>query len=315
MPKYSVIVPVYNRPHEVEELLMSLVQQSFKDFEVVLVEDGSTITCKDVYERYAQKLSIKYFFKPNSGPGPSRNFGFNQATGSWLVVFDSDCVLPPGYFDAVEKYQQRASLDVWGGPDKGRSDFTLLQQAMGYSMASTLTTGGIRGGKQKGFQPRSYNMGMSRIVFGKTGGFVFDRFAEDIEFSIRARKLGFKVGLIPDAFVYHKRRTTLPGFFRQVANFGKGRVLVGRTHPGEVKLTHWFPALFLAGLFLIPILLAANVYLGLIATATYTVYLLAIGLAGIAVTGNVAVGVLAIPAALVQLTGYGYGFLKEKLRG
>jgi glycosyltransferase involved in cell wall biosynthesis len=240
-PKYSVIVPVYNRPHEVQELLQSLTQQSYKNFEVLLVEDGSTQTSREVYEQYASLLFITYFFKPNSGPGPSRNFGFERARGQYFVVFDSDCVIPETYFEAVEKFMQTERIDAWGGPDRGRTDFTPLQQAMAYTMASVFTTGGIRGGSKKGFQPRSFNMGISRNVFEQTKGFVFDRFAEDIELSVRMRKQGFNVVLIPDAFVYHKRRTSFHEFFKQVSNFGKGRVLVGQAHPGEVKPTIGFP--------------------------------------------------------------------------
>src|ERR1044071_2381228 len=228
--RFSVIIPVYNRPGEVDELLASLCKQTYTDFEIVLVEDGSNITSQEVYEKYASLLSIQYFFKPNSGPGPSRNFGFTKAKGDYLVVFDSDCVIPPEYFFVVERHLAHEPLDVWGGPDRGHGDFTLLQQAMAYSMSSVLTTGGIRGGKTRvrSYQARSFNMGMSRDAYERTGGFKFDRYAEDIEFSLRAGKLGLKVGLIAEAFVYHKRRTTLRQFFRQVSNFGKGRVHVNR---------------------------------------------------------------------------------------
>ncbi|MEJ0033196.1 MAG: glycosyltransferase [Bacteroidota bacterium] len=220
--RYSVIIPVYNRPGEVDELLSSLCKQTYTDFEVVLVEDGSNITSQSVYEKYSSQLNIQYFFKPNSGPGPSRNFGFTKAKGDYFVVFDSDCVIPPEYFFVVEKHLRHEPLDIWGGPDRGHGDFTLLQQAMAYSMSSILTTGGIRGGKKKSFQARSFNMGMSRVAYEKTGGFKFDRYAEDIEFSLRADKLGLKVGLISEAFVYHKRRTSLGQFFKQVSNFGMG---------------------------------------------------------------------------------------------
>ena len=229
-PKYSIIVPVYNRPDEVRELLESLTGQSYKNFEVLIVEDGSTITCEKVFEEYTQLLHIRYFFKPNSGPGPSRNFGFKQARGNYLVVFDSDCIIPEGYFKAVEDFLGHTPLDAWGGPDRGHRDFTILQQAMAFTMSSVFTTGGIRGRKKApgAFQPRSFNMGISKEVFLHTGGFAFDRFAEDIEFSLRMKELGYRVGYIHEAFVYHKRRTGLKQFFWQVYNFGRGRVLVGR---------------------------------------------------------------------------------------
>lgn len=312
-PTYSVIVPVYNRPQEVAELLESLTRQTFNHFEVVLVEDGSTNTCEKVFEQYADKLSIQYFFKPNSGPGPSRNFGFEKARGKYFVVFDSDCILPPHYFEAVETFLKNEKVDAWGGPDKGMKDFTPLQQAMAFTMSSTLTTGGIRGGKQKAFQPRSFNMGISREVFEKTTGFHFDRFAEDIELSIRIKKLGFKTALIPDAFVFHKRRTSLTQFFKQVSNFGKGRILVGRQHPGEVKITHWLPAFFLIGLFSIPVLhyfFPAGSFLFVIA---YGLYVLFVAVDCLLTTQSLRVALWSIPAVVVQLVGYGLGFLKTLL--
>jgi len=310
-PRYSVIVPVYNRPQEVEELLASLTQQTYKNFEVLLVEDGSNQTSQEVYERYAALLSITYFFKPNSGPGPSRNFGFERARGEYFVVFDSDCVIPETYFESVEKFMQSQPVDAWGGPDRGRKDFTPLQQAMAYTMASIFTTGGIRGGRKNGFQPRSFNMGISRSVFEQTKGFVFDRFAEDIELSIRMRKHGFNVVLIPDAFVYHKRRATLHDFFKQVSNFGKGRVLVGRAHPGEIKITHWFPAVFSLGLCALPILFLIFPMWGLSLLVSYLLYFLLIGFHAFASVKSFYIAVLSIPSALVQLTGYGFGFLRQ----
>ncbi len=310
-PRYSVIVPVYNRPQEVAELLESLCMQTNKNFEVIIVEDGSSISSQQVYETYANKLSIKYFFKPNSGPGPSRNFGFEKAAGEYFVLFDSDCVIPPHYFAAVDKFLAIKSVDAWGGPDRGREDFSLLQRAMGFTMASFWTTGGIRGGKKENFQPRSFNMGIHRKVFEQTGGFSFDRFAEDIELSIRIRKLGFSTALIPDAFVFHKRRTTLKQFFNQVSNFGKGRILVGRKHTGEVKITHWFPAFFLLGLIALPFTLLINPMLFFVGVGGYLIYLLMIAVDAFTITKSVSVSLLSIPSALVQLTGYGYGFLKE----
>jgi glycosyltransferase involved in cell wall biosynthesis len=310
-PKYSVIVPVFNRPEEVKELLESLTHQTNKNFEVILVEDGSTLSSIEVYEEYSDKLVIQYIFKQNSGPGPSRNVGFEKARGEYFVVFDSDCVLPVHYFEAVDKFLTTQPVDAWGGPDRGREDFTLLQQAMGFTMASFWTTGGIRGGKKNNFQPRSFNMGMSRIVFEQTKGFAFDRFAEDIELSIRIRKLGFTTALIPDAYVFHKRRTTFSQFFNQVSNFGKGRILVGRNHAGEVKLTHWFPSLFLIGLLSLPFLFMISSFLFTIAVAGYFLYFLMILLDALRVTHSPIVALLSIPSALIQLIGYGYGFLKQ----
>ena len=314
--KYSVIIPVYNRPQEVDELLASLAQQTYTNFEVVLVEDGSVLTSEKVFEKYSSQLSIQYFFKPNTGPGPSRNYGFAKAKGKYFVVFDSDCILPDHYFDAVEKVLNETSLDAWGGPDRGHENFTVLQQAMGYTMSSLLTTGGIRGRKKRvgWFQPRSFNMGVSREVVEQTGGFKFDRFAEDIEFSIRMKNAGFKTGLIPDAYVYHKRRTSLRQFYQQVFNFGRGRVMVGRVHPGIVKLTHWFPSVFTLGMGLIPLLLLIDSRLSLALLTGYFLYFLAIAADSLRLTRSVEVSLLSIPSAFVQMVGYGIGFLKEKLK-
>jgi glycosyltransferase involved in cell wall biosynthesis len=313
-PKYSIIVPVYNRPQELDDLLKSLTRQTFTNFEVLIVEDGSTLRSDAVFEKYAAVLHVNYFFKPNSGPGPSRNFGFDKASGDYFITFDSDCQIPAHYLEAVEKSLQADHWDAWGGPDRGHQNFTALQQAMACTMSSLLTTGGIRGGKATGFQPRSFNMGFSRDVFKVTGGFHFDRFAEDIELSVRLKKIGLRVGLIPDAYVFHQRRATLKAFFAQVANFGKGRVLVGRAHPGEVKLVHILPSIFLLGLFSLLPLILFNFRLGEIAATLYAIYLLGIGIDSYGKTKSVIVATLSLPSAVVQITGYGWGFLKEMLR-
>jgi glycosyltransferase involved in cell wall biosynthesis len=315
-PRYSVVIPVFNRPSELNELLKSLTEQTFKAFEVIVVDDGSERTSSVVCDQYTSVMSIQYLFKPNSGPGPSRNIGFEKATGDYLVMFDSDCILPPTYFEAVEKFMAARAVDAWGGPDRGHEKFTPLQQAMAYTMSSFWTTGGIRGGTNQAdkFQPRSFNMGFSRKVWHVTNGFAFDRLAEDIELSIRMRKEGFKVALIPDAFVYHKRRTNLWRFFNQVQGFGRGRVRVGRVHPGAVKLAHWFPLLFMIGMVKIPFVFLYNSRLGMAGLLALTFYLLLICMGALLTTGSLTVAMLSIPSTLIQLTGYGLGFLKEKLR-
>lgn len=315
-PKYSVVVPVYNRPQEVDELLESLTHQTFNDFEVILVEDGSSVTSEKVYEKYADRLTIRYFSKLNSGPGPSRNFGFEKAAGQFLVMFDSDCVIPPDYFLSVEKFMQESPCDAWGGPDRAKDDFTLLQRAMGYTMSSVLTTGGIRGGKKRmgWFQPRSFNMGMSRKVYEVTGGFRFARYAEDIELSIRMKEAGFAVKLIPDAFVFHKRRTDFSQFYSQVSNFGKGRVLVGRVHPKEIRLVHWFPVFFLLGMVSIPFLLLVLPTQGVVVAAAYIFYLMAILTHSFITSRSLGVALISVPAAVIQLAGYSVGFLREAVK-
>ncbi len=313
-PKYSIVIPVYNRPQEIDELLKSLTLQTFSNFEVIVIEDGSTTSSSEVVSHYISQLNISYYLKPNSGPGPSRNYGFEKAVGDYFIVFDSDCIIPSTYLGTVDTFLQLSPLDVWGGPDKGSADFTPIQQAMAYTMSSLFTTGGIRGGKSKDFQPRSFNMGMSKDVFKNTGGFLLDRFAEDIEFSIRVKKLGLKVGLIPQAFVYHKRRTDFNQFFKQVSNFGKGRVQVGRVHANTIRPAHWFPALFLFGLISIPILFFIHAYVAQVGMLVYAIYFSLIAIHAFATTESIEVSLLSIPSALIQLTGYGYGFLKEMMQ-
>ncbi|HTJ49173.1 MAG TPA: glycosyltransferase [Cyclobacteriaceae bacterium] len=316
LPKFSIIIPVYNRPQEVDELLSSLVAQTVKSFEVIIVEDGSSIRCDDVVDRYRDLLTIQYFFKPNSGPGPSRNFGYQHAQSEYFVVFDSDCIIPPTYLEAVEKSLQQNHWDAWGGPDKAHENFTPIQRAMGYTMASVLTTGGIRGGKKHvgWFQPRSFNMGISRRVFEATSGFKFDRFAEDIEFSIRMKKGGFNVGLIPEAYVYHKRRTNFRQFHNQVYNFGKGRALVGRSHPEEIKLTHWFPTIFSLGFLSVPVVGLFSSTLFSIGASMFTLYFAAIFIHSLSVNKSLLVAILSVPSAFLQLWGYGTGFLLERMK-
>lgn len=312
-PKYSVIVPVYNRPEEVNELLQSLTRQQNRNFEVIIVEDGSTSPCRDVVDSFRDRLQIEYIVKQNSGPGPSRNMGYAMAKGDYFVVFDSDCILPAEYFNVVDEALSRGPFDAWGGPDRAHRSFTPLQQAMAYTMSSVLTTGGIRGSKKSvgTFQPRSFNMGISRKVFEKTSGFKLSRLAEDIEFSIRMRKLGFQVVLLADAYVYHKRRASLNEFYKQVSSFARGRILVGREHPGEVKITHWFPAFFLIGMFLPLVVFPFSITLALTGITLYAIYFTAIFVDSLRVNKNLKVAWLSIPSSFVQLTGYGSGFLKQ----
>ena len=312
-PRYSVIVPVYNRPEEIRELLESLTQQTVTDFEVIIVEDGSEKRCDAVVDEFRDRLHVQYIFKPNSGPGPSRNMGFSKAKGEYFVVFDSDCLIPPRYFEAVDKKRNEEEFDAWGGPDRSHESFTPLQQAMAYTMSSPLTTGGIRGGEKHlgTFQPRSFNMGISKTVYKKTQGFRFTRFAEDIELSIRMEKDGFKAVLVPEAYVYHKRRTSLSEFYKQVSNFGKGRVQVGRAHKHAVKPTHWLPALFTLGLLMLPVLIVFGTGLFITGVAAYFLYAIFILIDSFRTSKNPLVSFLSVPSAFVQLIGYGIGFLSE----
>ena len=320
--KYSIIVPVFNRPDEVDELLESLCQQEVKDFEVIIVEDGSSIPCKDVCDKYAGILDLHYYFKENSGPGQSRNYGAERANGDWLIVLDSDVVLPNSYLESVEcrvdSVDSQLDISAFGGPDASHPSFTPVQKAISYSMTSFFTTGGIRGGKGKKldkFFPRSYNMGIRREVYQELGGFSKMRFGEDIDFSYRIVEAGYKTALIPEAWVWHKRRTDFRKFFRQVSNSGRTRINLEKRHPGTMKLVHLLPTVFTLGviglLLCTTILLFLAPCLSLLALSPIILYSLIICIDSSILNKSLWVGVLSIPAAFVQLMGYGLGFIEQ----
>lgn len=306
--EFSVLIPVYNRPDELRELLDSLTTQSVRDFEVIAVDDGSTLTCKEVCESYADRLDIKYFYKTNSGPGQTRNFAAEQAVGEWLIILDSDCVLPNGYLQAVRYELDSEECDAFGGPDKAHPDFTPTQKAINYAMTSFFTTGGIRGGKKKldKFYPRSFNMGMRRQIYIDLQGFSNMRFGEDIDFSTRIFKAGYRCRLFPQAWVWHKRRTDLKKFFKQVHNSGIARINLTYRHPGTLKLVHCLPAL--AVIMGILILLC-----GIIcpwAELFLVFWCLMIFTDSTIQNRSLHIGLLSIVASAVQITGYGTGFIR-----
>ena len=313
---YSVIVPVYNRPDEVDELLASLCRQEEKDFEVVIVEDGSQVTCEEVCRKYEDRLQLKYFMKSNSGPGQSRNYGAERASGEWLIVLDSDVVLPDGYLKAVTAELASHPCDAWGGPDAANDSFTPVQKAISYSMTSFFTTGGIRGGKAKldKFYPRSFNMGIRRDVYMSLSGFSKMRFGEDIDFSYRIVEAGYKTALLPEAWVWHKRRTDFRKFFRQVFNSGIARINLEKRHPGTMKLVHLLPMLFTVGTLSLLLIALCGLFMALwlpaIALLPLLLYSLIIFIDSSIRNKSLWVGLLSIPAAFVQLIGYGFGFLK-----
>lgn len=306
--KYSIIVPVYNRPDEVDELLESLEGQSLKDFEVVIVEDGSGKPCKDVCDRHTAKLNIRYFMKQNSGPGQSRNYGAERASGEYLIVLDSDVVLPEGYLAAVDKELQDAPADAFGGPDKAHPSFTDTQKSISYSMTSFFTTGGIRGGKKKldKFYPRSFNMGIRRETYMSLGGFSKMRFGEDIDFSIRIFKAGCRCRLFPEAWVWHKRRTDFRKFWRQVYNSGIARINLYKKYPESLKIVHLLPMAFTVGVVALLLLAAMGFLWALLPLAIYVV---AIFVDSTIENRSLAVGSLSVVSAFVQLLGYGCGFI------
>ena len=314
--KYSVIIPVFNRPDEVDELLESLTGQTEKDFDVVVVEDGSDNPCEEVCRKYADRLSIHYFAKDNSGPGPSRNYGVERAEGDYVLILDSDCVLPPGYMESVSKELESDPCDAFGGPDRAHESFTQVQKAISYSMTSFFTTGGIRGGKKKmdKFYPRSFNMGVKRSVYNALGGFSRMRFGEDIDFSIRIFKGGYKCRLFPDAWVWHKRRTDMDKFFRQVFNSGIARINLMKRHPGSLKLVHLLPAAFTVGVILLLVLSLILRFLGswiwIYTLQPIEIYCLLLFIDSSVKNKSMSIGILSVEAAFVQLFGYGFGFIK-----
>jgi GT2 family glycosyltransferase len=315
--KYSIIVPVFNRPDEIDELLESLTRQTFNDFEVIIVEDGSQKPCKEVCDKYTDKLNLKYFMKENSGPGQSRNYGAERSEGEYLLILDSDVVLPENYLYAIEEELHRDKADAFGGPDRAHNSFTDTQKAISYSMTSFFTTGGIRGGKKKmdKFYPRSFNMGIRREVYNKLGGFSKMRFGEDIDFSIRIFKAGCKCRLFPGAWVYHKRRTDFRKFWRQVYNSGIARINLYKKYPESLKLVHLLPMVFTVGVGICCILAMTGVIikaplltaLGLLPLLLYS---LLIFTDSSIQNKSIKIGILSIRAAFTQLTGYGCGFIE-----
>lgn len=311
MPVFSFIIPVFNRPDELNELLESLTTQTVEPntFEVIVVEDGSQITSKEVCNAFKYKLNLKYFEKENSGPGLSRNFGAEKAQGQYLIILDSDVVLPKQYLQNVVKELNTNECDAFGGPDLAHVDFTPIQKAISYSMTSFLTTGGIRGGKKKldKFYPRSYNMGIKKEVYNALGGFSNMRFGEDIDFSIRIFKNNYSCRLFPEAWVWHKRRTDFKKFFKQVYNSGIARINLYKKYPESLKLVHCLPTIFTLGCL---ILIALSVaLLNPIPLALIVIFAFLIFADTTAYYKSIKIGALAIIAAFTQLTGYGLGFI------
>lgn len=306
--RFSFIIPVFNRPLEIRELLDSLAQQSEKKFEIIIVDDGSDQRAETVCATFKNSLDINYYYKENSGPGPSRNYGCTKATGNYFIFLDSDCSLPEDYFKIIKNELHQNYTDAFGGPDRSHETFSLLQKGISYAMTSWLTTGGIRGASEKldKFHPRSFNMGYSKCVFEKTKGFSAMRFGEDIDMSVRILQNGFQTRLIKVAFVFHKRRTTLIQFFKQVFNSGIARIHLYIRHPHTLKIVHVLPALFTIGTLV-------TVILSLFFTP---LFLIPMGLHGILIftdasvkNKNLKIGGMAVVTSYVQLIGYGIGLL------
>ena len=312
--QYSIIVPVYNRPEEIQELLASLERQTFRKFEVIIVEDGSSILCEKVVRSFMGRLNVKYFYKENSGPGPSRNYGMQRAGATYFIILDSDVILPENYLQIVTDELAAGYVDAYGGPDAAAVNFNPIQKAINYAMTSFLTTGGIRGkgNRLEKFHPRSFNMGISKKVFNTTGGFAPMRYGEDIDLSIRIMKAGFKTALFKKAFVYHKRRNDFISFFKQVYHSGQARIDLFKRHPESLKALHFFPALFFAGLV---VMLITTLYFGLnFLTVLYLIYFLLIFISASIKYQHIKTGILSVWSSIVMLSGYGLGFLSALIK-
>lgn len=319
---FSLVIPVYNRPGELSELLASLTAQAAAPaFEVVVVEDGSSVPCADVCRAFAGRLAVRYLCKPNGGPGPARNFGAAQALGRYVLILDSDVVLPPGYLAACARAVERADaagepLDAFGGPDAAHPDFTPTQKAISYSMTAFLTTGGIRGGRRQmeRFHPRSFNMGVLRAAYTRLGGFAPMRFGEDVDFSMRIFEAGLRCRLVPEAWVWHKRRTDMRKFFKQVHNSGIARINLYRRHPDSLKLVHLLPMLFTLGTALLLLTALVGLLFGcphaLWTLAPLVLYALLVMADATRQYRSPRIGLLAVRASFTQLIGYGTGFLR-----
>jgi glycosyltransferase involved in cell wall biosynthesis len=310
---FSIIIPLYNRPQEIKELLETLTLQTYKQFEVLVIEDGSVDDAKDVVKGFEEKLDVKYFVKENAGQGFARNFAFERAKGDYFIIFDSDCLIPENYLEIVNDSLSKNWLDAYGGPDDAHPSFTATQKAISHSMTSPFTTGGIRGNK-KGigqFHPRSFNMGISRQVWEKAGGFIITRLAEDLEYSIRIHAMGFKIGLIPDAKVYHKRRTSFFQFYKQIHFFGRARINVYKFHPAELKLIHFFPAVFTLGLLFTVIVNIFNWRIAELCNIILALIILLIFFHAWLKNKSVKVAFLSVIASFIQLMAYGLGFMQD----
>jgi len=309
--QFSFIIPVYNRPDETEELLKSFTElDTQENFEIVIVEDGSSITSEGIVEKFKSQLNIAYFFKSNSGPGDSRNFGMRHAKGNYFIILDSDCILPSNYLNEVLKSLKEDYVDCFGGPDAAHESFSNLQKAINFSMTSFMTTGGIRGNKKSvdTFQPRSFNMGISKKAFEASNGFGGIHPGEDPDLTIRLWNLGFKTKLFPDAYVFHKRRISWKTFYRQVHKFGMVRPILNKWYPQTRKVTYWFPTIFCIGL-IIAIALFLMQFKWLL--FCYILYFIIAFITALFSTKSVIVSLLSLMAILVQFLGYGYGFLKS----
>jgi len=315
---YSFIVPAFNRPDEIRELLDSFLQlnlpsEGYEGLEVIIADGSPTMLLTEVIQPFTNKLTIKHLHKPRLAISPSRNLGAEHAKGNYLIFLDSDVILPKNYLMAVHKALQSENIDAFGGPDAAHSSFTDVQKAISFAMTSYLTTGGIRGGKKQlhQYNPRGFNMGIRKEVFQKVNGYSSFTCGEDIELSIRIVKSGYVVKLIPEAYVYHKRRTTFKSFFRQVFRFGAARINIFYRHRSELKITHLFPSAFLLFVTLGWISAFIHPYLFTVYLVMLGIYYALIFILATIQEKSIMVGVLSLIASTCQLFGYGSGLLSN----
>ena len=320
---FSIIIPLYNRPQEIDELLESLTCQTYSPFEVLVIEDGSTHDAQQIVNGYRERIDVHYYVKPNAGQGFARNFGFERAKGDYFIIFDSDCLIPSDYLANVADFLTKTWLDAYGGPDAAHESFTPIQKAISYAMTSPFTTGGIRGNRKHvgQFHPRSFNMGVSKAVWEQVGGFKLTRLGEDIEYSIRIQASGFRIGLIPDAVVFHKRRTDFHQFYKQLHFFGRARINIYKYFPSELKLVHFFPAAFVLFLVVLSLLNVWRFNTGVMAVTSRQLavagnallggYMVLLFAHAFITTRRVSVALLSVVASFIQLCAYGLGFMQD----
>ena len=317
--KFSIVIPVYNRPDEINSLIQSITNQSFKDLEVIVVEDGSDVSSEKTIDKFKKNISLKYYKKRNEGPGLARNYGSKFALGKWIIFLDSDCIIPVNYFDEINRFLRlNENVDFFGGPDRAHKNFTLLQKSINYSMTSMLTSGGIRGSKFSldTFLPRSFNMGVKKKIFDQVKGFSSMRFGEDLDLSYRLISFGAKSQLIEKAFVYHQRRNDLKGFFKQIYSSGEARVILNRQHKGIFRIFHLFPSFFILFFVLIHFLLLFKIDYDLIKLIQiiYGFYFVLIFIESSILNKNPIIGLLSIVTTFIQFLSYGIGYLRSTIK-
>ena len=317
--KFSIVIPVYNRPNEINSLIQSITNQSFKDLEILVVEDGSVISSEKIIDKFKENISLKYYKKRNEGPGLARNYGAKFALGEWIIFLDSDCIIPVNYFDEINRFLRlNKNVDFFGGPDRANKNFTFLQKSINYSMTSMLTSGGIRGSKFSidKFLPRSFNMGVKKKIFDQVKGFSSMRFGEDLDLSYRLISVGAKSTLIPEAFVYHQRRNDLKGFSKQIYSSGFARVILNKKHKGTFRFFHLFPSFFILFFVLVHFLLLFKIDNDLIKLIQfiYGFYFILIFIESSILNKNPLIGLLSIVTTFTQFLSYGIGYLRSIIK-